>query len=145
MTQDAPMTDQFALAYAAAIKDAADLIHRVADGYDAAGDRAIATGLYLTEGNVRSITPKGLADALAAMIVPLEWTPNTDYRVDGLIAGDYSGFWTTHKSDDFQTWEWADPFGKTSFGFESQPLAIAALEAQRTSRILAAFGLEVGG
>ena len=39
----------------AAIEAAASLIRRVADGYEAGGDAAIATGLRLTEGNVRSL------------------------------------------------------------------------------------------
>ena len=39
----------------AAIEAAASLIRRVADGYEAGGDAAIAAGLRLTEGNVRTI------------------------------------------------------------------------------------------
>jgi hypothetical protein len=76
---------------------------------------------------------------LARLVKRLEWKPNTDYRTDGLIAGDHSGFWTSHKSDDFETWEWADPYGKTKSGFETQSAAIADLEAERAARVLAAI------
>ena len=38
-----------------AIREAAALIHRIADGYAAGGDNAIACGLYLTEGNVLAL------------------------------------------------------------------------------------------
>jgi hypothetical protein len=76
---------------------------------------------------------------MGVRVKPLVWTPNTDYRHDGLIAGDHSGFWTTHKSDDSETWEWADPYGKATFGFKTQALAIASLEAERSARILSAL------
>ena len=51
-------------AIAAAYEAAAGLVHRIADGYSSGGDKAIACALYLTEGNVRALTP---ADALAAL------------------------------------------------------------------------------
>ena len=38
----------------AATNDAADMIGRIAEGYQAGGDGAIACALYLTEGNVQS-------------------------------------------------------------------------------------------
>ena len=89
---DLPPTLAAALiAYAAAVKDAADLIHRVADGYDAAGDRAIATGLHLTEGNVRALTPKGLSEALAGMIVPLDF--HACKSIDNLLEAQGADGW----------------------------------------------------
>lgn len=45
--------------------NAADLAHRVAEGYDAGGDKAIACSLYLTIGNIRALTtPADLAQRL---------------------------------------------------------------------------------
>ena len=85
---------------------------------------------------------EGHAAALPAAQVavkPLAWSGNTDYRTDGIIAGDCIGFWTVHRSDDLKTYEWADPYGKTTFGFSSQKEAIAALERERAARIRAAL------
>jgi hypothetical protein len=45
--------------YARGVNDAADLIHKIAKGYDDGGDKAIACGLYLTEGNIRALLPAG--------------------------------------------------------------------------------------
>ena len=75
----------------------------------------------------------------AVKIKPLVWGPNFHYRVEGIIAGDFAGFWTSHLSDDLTTWEWADPYGKTTYGFLSQEEAVASLEAERAARIRAAI------
>ena len=53
----------------AALREAADMIGRIAEGYEAGGDGAIACGLYLTEGNVRALipTPPAVSDDVAAL------------------------------------------------------------------------------
>jgi hypothetical protein len=80
------------------------------------------------------MTPADLA-AKGLRVKPLVWHPNADYRVDGIIAGDFSGWWTCHRSDDLKTFEWSNPYGKTTYGFASQADAIAALEAERSARV----------
>jgi hypothetical protein len=72
-------------------------------------------------------------------VKPLVWLPNTDYRTDGVIAGGFDGWWTCHGSDDFATFEYSNPWGKTKYGFPSIEAAQAAAQADYTARILAAL------
>jgi hypothetical protein len=60
---EAQLADRDA-AIASAYEAAAGLVHRIADGYSSSGYKDIACALYLTEGNVRALTP---SDALAAL------------------------------------------------------------------------------
>ena len=73
--REATRTPDPAQIRADAIREAAALIHRIADGYAADDDNAIACGLYLTEGNV-----------LALIDTPLSPT-----AVDGSPAPDAGG------------------------------------------------------
>jgi len=83
--------------------------------------------------------------AVQVGVRPLDWLPNSDYRPYGLIARDHSGFWTVHRSDGVETFEWADPYGKTTGGFETTDLAIASLEKERAARIRSTLILHEGG
>ena len=56
------------------------MIGRIAEGYEAGGDGAIACGLYLTEGNVRALidTPPAVSDDVAALVEAL----GAEYTLD---------------------------------------------------------------
>jgi hypothetical protein len=78
-------------------------------------------------------------DAARGRVKPLVWIPNTDYRADGVIAGGFDGWWTCHRSDVADTFEYSNPWGKTSVGFTSIEAAKSAAQADYTARILAAL------
>lgn len=124
-------------AYARGVHDVADLIHRVADGYDVAGDRAIACGLYLTEGNARA-----LADAPPVPVARVKPLVFKDGLADSIV-GRYGV-----ECSSFGRWFVRVPGANTpaamkTYGSEFE--AVEALQADYEARILAALQPQAKG
>jgi hypothetical protein len=78
-----------------ALREAADLVHRIAEGYHSGGDGAIGCALFLTEGNIRSmiaVQPTPDAPDVAALEAAADAVRRLeDGWYDG-ISGDYHSY-----------------------------------------------------